>query len=134
MALHDRIDAYQRRHKWLGFPIAVAYKFGDDQGNYLAALMTYYGFLALFPLLLLATSILGFVLQGNEELQEKILDTALSQFPVFGDVLAQQGGVQGSTTAVVIGALGFLYGAMGIAQATQNAMNVAWAVPEEQAS
>jgi membrane protein len=129
MAFHDRLDAYQRRHKWLGFPIAVAYKFGDDQGNYLAALMTYYGFLSLFPLLLMASSILGFVLQGNPDLQNKILDSALSQFPVIGDQLARPGGLQGSTTAIVIGALGVLYGAMGVAQATQNAMNIAWAVP-----
>jgi membrane protein len=39
----DAIDAYQRRHRWLGFPVAVAYKFGDDQGPYLTALITYYG-------------------------------------------------------------------------------------------
>ena len=77
------------------------YKFGDDQGNYLAALMTYYGFLSLFPLLLMASSILGFVLQDNPELQEKILDTALSQFPVIGDQLARPEGLQGSTTAII---------------------------------
>jgi YihY family inner membrane protein len=105
------------------------YKFGDDQGNYLAALMTYYGFLSLFPLLLMASSILGFVLQDNPELQEKILDTALSQFPVIGDQLARPEGLQGSTTAIVIGAIGVIYGALGVAQATQNAMNIAWAVP-----
>jgi YihY family inner membrane protein len=129
MAFHQRLDAFQRRHRVLGFPIAVIYKFGDDQGNYLAALMTYYAFLSLFPLLLMASSILGFVLQGNPELQDQILDTALSQFPVIGDQLARPGGLQGSTIAIVVGALGVLYGAMGVAQATQNAMNIAWSVP-----
>jgi membrane protein len=53
------VDAYQRRHRWLGFSLAVIYKFGDDQGLYLAALITYYGFLSLFPLLLLLVTILG---------------------------------------------------------------------------
>ena len=43
-----------------GFPIAVVYKYVDDQGGYLAALITYYGFLSLFPLLLLLASLLGF--------------------------------------------------------------------------
>jgi YihY family inner membrane protein len=129
MSFHDRLDAYQRRHKWLGFPIAVIYKFGDDQGNYLAALMTYYGFLSLFPLLLMASSILGFVLQGNPDLQKEILDTALSQFPVIGDQLARPEGLTGSTPAIIIGAIGVIYGALGVAQATQNAMNIAWAVP-----
>jgi YihY family inner membrane protein len=92
--------------------------------------MTYYGFLSLFPLLLMASSILGFVLQDNPDLQEKILDTALSQFPVIGDQLARPEGLQGSTTAIVIGAIGVIYGALGVAQATQNAMNIAWAVPK----
>ena len=58
------LDAYQRRHRWLGFPLAVIYKFADDQGGYLAALITYYGFLSLFPLLLLLVTILGFALQA----------------------------------------------------------------------
>ena len=48
----------------LGFPIAVLYKFLDDQGVYLAALIAYYGFVSLFPLLLLLSTILGFVLSG----------------------------------------------------------------------
>jgi YihY family inner membrane protein len=130
MSFVERLDGFQRRHRVLGFPIGVIYKFSDDQGVYLAALMTYYGFLAVWPLLLLASAILGFVLQGDPGLQEKILNSALAQFPVIGDALSQQGGLQGSTTAVVIGALGSLYGAMGVGMAAQNAMNIAWAVPK----
>src|SRR4051794_19721752 len=55
------LDRCQRRHRRLGFPLAVIYKFADDQGPYLTALITYYGFLSLFPLLLLLVTILGFV-------------------------------------------------------------------------
>jgi uncharacterized BrkB/YihY/UPF0761 family membrane protein len=47
--LVDRVDHYQRRHPWLGLPLAVVYKFVDDQGGYLTALLTYYAFLSLFP-------------------------------------------------------------------------------------
>ncbi len=129
MSWTDRLDSFQRSHRGLAFPIAVVYKFGDDQGNYLAALITYYAFLGLFPLLLLASSILGFVLHGNPHLQTEILNSALSQFPVIGDQLKRPGGIRGSGTAVLIGALGSLYGALGVAQATQNAMNIAWGVP-----
>ena len=53
--LTERFDGFQRRHRWAGFPLAVIYKFTDDQGPFLAALLTYYGFLSLFPLLLLMT-------------------------------------------------------------------------------
>ena len=43
------VDGFQQRHRWAGFPLAVLYKFFDDQGSYLTALVTYYGFLSLFP-------------------------------------------------------------------------------------
>src|ERR671933_1423038 len=129
MSVTERLDAAQRRLPALSFPIAVLYKYFDDQGNYLAALITYYGFLSLFPLLLLLTSILGFVLGGNPELQQDILTSTLSQFPVIGEQLGDPQGLGGRGAGLVIGIVGSLYGAMGVAQATQNAMNVAWAVP-----
>lgn len=125
----DVVDGFQRRHAVVGFPLAVVYKFFDDQGNHLAALMAYFAFLSTFPLLLLGTSILGFVLQGNPALEQTILDSALRQFPVLGDQLAAPKGLQGSGIGLLIGAVGALYGALGISVATQNALNVAWAVP-----
>lgn len=125
----ERVDTFQRRHPVIGFPIGVIYKFGEDQGPYLAALITYYGFLSLFPLLLLLTSVLGFVLDGRPELQQQILDSTLSQFPVIGDEIADPQGLRGSIGAIIVGGLVALYGALGIAQAIQNAMNVTWSVP-----
>ena len=127
--MNSRLDDYQRRHTWLGFPLGVVYKYFDDQGGYLAALITYYAFLSIFPLLLLASSILGFVLEGNPELRNDILDSAVAQFPVIGGELGTPVGLTGSTVAIVVGLLGAIYGALGIAQATQHAMNVAWSVP-----
>ena len=123
------MDRYQRRHHVLGFPIGVVYKFFDDQGVYLAALLTYYGFLSLFPLLLLLASVLGFVLREDPQLREQILDSTISQFPVIGDQLRDPSSLEGSGVALVVGALVALYGALGVAQALQNAMNTAWAVP-----
>jgi membrane protein len=74
-------DDAQRRFPGVGFPLAVVYKYFDDQGPYLAAIITYYTFVAVFPLLLLGTSILGFVLQGDPELRQAALDSTLRQFP-----------------------------------------------------
>jgi inner membrane protein YhjD len=125
----ERVDRYQRKHRWAGFPLGVVYKFGDDQGNYLAALITYYAFLSIFPLLLLASSILGYVLQSNPDLQADILDSTIARFPVIGDQLRAPEGLTGSPIAVIVGVLVALYGALGFAQATQNALNIAWAVP-----
>ncbi|MDO9380540.1 MAG: YihY/virulence factor BrkB family protein [Nocardioidaceae bacterium] len=125
----DGVDRFQRRHRVIGVPLAVFYKFFDDQGNYLAAIVTYYAFIAIFPLLLLGSSILGFLLQGSPGLQETILNSALSQFPIIGDQLGRPEGLQGSFGAVVLGSIVALYGALGLGQASQNAMNIAWAVP-----
>ena len=113
----------------LGYPIAVIYKYFDDQGNYLASIITYYAFIAIFPLLLLGSSILGFFLQGDPELQENLIDSALAQFPIIGDQLGRPEGLTGSTGAIVVGGLVALYGALGLGQALQNALNVAWSVP-----
>jgi len=125
----DALDRFQRRHPRTSIPLAVTYKFFDDQGNYLAATITYYAFIAIFPLLLLSSSILGYVLQGNPGLQQDILNSTLSQFPIIGDQLGRPEGLQGSTGGVVVGSLAALYGAMGLGLAIQNAMHVAWSVP-----
>ncbi|OBF24245.1 ribonuclease BN [Mycobacterium kubicae] len=123
------LDKLQRRNRALGLVIAVIYKYLDDQGGYLAALITYYAFVSLFPLLLLLTTGLGVLLAGHPELQAQILQSTLSQFPVIGSQLHQPEGLSGGTTAVIVGVLGALYGGLGVGQAVQNAMNSVWDVP-----
>ncbi|MDT4918720.1 MAG: hypothetical protein QOH89_3420 [Pseudonocardiales bacterium] len=129
MSIVERLDRFQRTHPRAGLPIAVIYKFADDQGNYLAALITYYGFLSIFPLLLLSSTILSFVLEGQPELQQRVLDSALGQLPIVGTQLADPQGVTGSGVGLVIGILGTLYGGLGVSLAAQNAMNTIWRVP-----
>lgn len=129
MGLVDTIDRAQRERSVLGFPLATFFKFFDDQGAYLAAIISFYALLAIFPLLLLATTIFGFVLQGNQGLQERVLDSALSTFPIIGDELGRPGALQGSTASTVVGVLAAIYGSLGLGQALQNALNVAWSVP-----
>lgn len=125
----SRWDAWQRRHPAVSVPLAVLYKFFDDQGVYLAVIVTYYAFVSVVPLLLLATSVLGFLLQGDPALRARVLDSAVAGFPVVGDQLGRPEGLQGSVTAIVIGALTALYGSLGLGTALQNALNNAWAVP-----
>ncbi|MFF8477126.1 YihY/virulence factor BrkB family protein [Streptomyces sp. NPDC015414] len=125
-----RLDRYQRRHRWAGVPLAVVYKFFDDQATYLAALLTYYGFVSLFPLLLLLVAILSGALHGNPQLQHSVLHSALGEFPVIGDQLGQNvHSFHGSGAAVAVGVIGSLYGALGVAQAVQHALNKIFAVP-----
>ena len=129
MKVLQRIDHFQRRHPVIGFPLAVIYKYFDDQGPYLAAIVAYYAFIAIFPLLLISTSILGFILQDDPVLRDRLLNSALSQFPIVGDQLGRPEGLRGSTSALVIGSIAATYGALGLGQAAQNAANIAWSVP-----
>lgn len=127
-----RIDGFQQRHRVVGLPLAVFYKYVDDGGGNLAAQITYYAFVSLFPLLLLASTILGLVLAGHLDLQQRVLDSALTQLPVVGEDLKRPEGLGGGATGLVIGIVGALYGAMGVGQAVQNAVNAAWTVPRNQ--
>jgi membrane protein len=124
-----RLDQYQRQHRRVGFVVAVFYKYIDDQGGYLAALITYYAFVSLFPLLLLMTTALGVVLAGHPELQQQVVQSTLSQLPVIGSQLQQPEQLSGGVVAVVVGIVGALYGGLGVGQAVQNAMDSVWAVP-----
>ncbi|WP_375484187.1 YihY/virulence factor BrkB family protein [uncultured Jatrophihabitans sp.] len=129
MSLVERADRFQRAHPRAGLPLAVVYKFFDDQGTYLAALVAYYGLLSLVPLLLLSTTILNFTLEGDPDLQHKVFDSALGQYPIVGDQLANPNGVSGSSLGLTVGIVGTLFFGLNVAQAAQNAMNTIWRVP-----
>src|SRR3954467_4601582 len=104
------VDSWQRRHPLGGLPIAVAKKFGEDRASTLAALIAYYAFVSLFPLLLAFVSILGFVLEDNPSLRQDVIDTTLGRIPVIGAQLRD--GVQpltGSGVALAIGLAGALW-------------------------
>lgn len=126
--LTGRLDAHQREHPWLAFPISVVKKFGDDQAGYLAALVAYYAFFSLFPLLLVFVTVLGFVLGNNEELRNQIVNSVLTQFPVIGDKI-KVGSIRGSGVALAVGIAGTLLAGLGVIQALQHGMDEIWDVP-----
>jgi YihY family inner membrane protein len=125
----DGPDRFQRRHAWLGFPLAVIYKFFDDFGTYLAAILTYYAFVSLFPLLLIASTVLSVVLRGDQHLQTELLAGALKSFPVVGSELDKPDHLSGGPAGVTISIIASVYGALGVTQAFQYASNTMWAVP-----
>ena len=127
----DRLDRFQRRHSWLGLPLGVIYKFFDDRGPYLAALITYYSFVSLFPLLLLSFSIAGFVLQGHPELRHDLEQTVRQHIPGIGPQLKIET-FHGSGLAIAVGVIGTLYGAMGAMQASQASFNTIYGVPRNE--
>ena len=123
-------DELQQRHAWLAVPVAVFKKFGDDQAGNLAALIAYYTFVAIFPLLLALVTVLDLVLRNDPGLRQKMLNAALRQYPVVGPQLEHSiGHLHQTGFALVIGLLGTLFGARGVASALQNALNSAWEIP-----
>lgn len=130
--LLKQFDEFQQRHPILAFPLAVVKKFGDDQAGYQAALITYYGFLALFPLFMVGLSILPLVAGNNPELQARVLGAALDYFPVFGDDLQRNiVAYQAHGVALIAGLLFAFYGARGIANVLQDVSNTIWQIPKD---
>jgi YihY family inner membrane protein len=127
------VDRFQQRHSVLGFPVGVVRKFGDDQAGKHAALLAYYGFLSLFPLLLVFVTVLGYTLANDPELKQQVIAATVAQFPVLGSQVADSiGTIQGSGLGLLVGILGTLWGGLGITQSAQDAMNSVWNIPRKQ--
>jgi YihY family inner membrane protein len=122
------LDRLQRRHGALGFPLGVLKKYADDGAGQLAALMAWYGFFSLFPLLLVLVTTLGYLLRNNHALYLDIVDSAIGQFPVIGRDL-QLDALGGSPIALVVGVVGAIWAGLGITLAGQRAMDQVWNVP-----
>jgi membrane protein len=125
-----RFDSYQQRHRLLAAPLGVVKKFGDDEGGSMVSLIAYRAFLSLFPLLLLMTTILGYLLAGDPSLRESVVDSTLSQFPVIGDQL-RGGSLTGSGVALAVGIVGSLLAGLGVVLETERTFDTVWGVAEE---
>lgn len=126
-AVIRKVDRFLQRHSATAFPVAVFKKFGEDEAGNLAALIAYYGFFSLFPLLLVFVTILGLVLRGNPSLQQSIVDSALANFPVIGTQISRNvRALPGSGLALGIGIALTLWSGLRVAKAMQSAMDTLW--------
>ena len=132
-SLKQRIEAFQRSHAFIAFPAAVVKRYGDDEAGKQAALVTYYAFLSLFPLLLIFMTTLGIVIQNNPGLENRISTTVYELFPAFGNDLKKNvGSLQSSGIALALQALVLLYGARGLAVILQETFNNLWHIDKKQ--
>lgn len=130
-----RADKLQQKHHVFAFPFAVIKKYGDDQAGQQAALLTYYGFLSLFPLLLVATSVADLLAQHNGHLRTRLLNDATSYFPVVGEQIQQNiHGSHETGLALITGLVVAVYGARGIANAVRGVLDTAWGTPRSRRS
>jgi uncharacterized BrkB/YihY/UPF0761 family membrane protein len=125
------VDGWQRRTRWAAVPYGVVKKFGDDNANLLVVALAWYGFTAIFPLLLVVVTMFGFI--GAQSIGTGLVRT-LHEFPVVGSSFnpASPGALHGSALGLVIGLAGLLYGAQGVTQTAQQAMATVWNIPQTQ--
>jgi uncharacterized BrkB/YihY/UPF0761 family membrane protein len=125
------VDRWQRRVPWAGVPYAVMKKFGDDNANLVVVALAWYGFTAIFPLLLVVVTLFGFI--GVQSIGTGIIRT-LHEFPVIGTSFnpSSPGALHGSTVGLIVGLIGLVYGAQGVTQTAQQAMATVWHIPQTQ--
>jgi YihY family inner membrane protein len=126
-----KIDATQQRFTPLAFVVAVVKKYGDDNGGALASNLAYSAFVSIFPLLLILTTILGLVTAYNPSIRTDVLNAVAGQVPLIGHTLT--GSVQelkrSSAIGLIIGFVGLIWGASGLAQSGLFTMEQVWNLP-----
>jgi membrane protein len=121
-------DRLQRQHGVLGFPYAVVKKYGDDEGGRQAALITYYGFLSIFPLLLLGVAVLSRVLADHQDLRQRLV-TAIVPPVLRPTVEHSLATLPASTVPYVAGLIGLLLSGTGVVFSAYQTLNHVAAVP-----
>jgi len=115
-------DRMQREHGVLGFPYAVVKKYGDDEGGRQAALITYYGFLSIFPLLLVGVAVLSRVLVNHPDLRRRLTDVIVPPAlqPTVEHSLAT---LPTSTVPLIVGLIGLLLSGTGVVFSAYQTLN-----------
>jgi membrane protein len=124
-----RIDAQRRRRPWFDHLARAGGRYQRTQGDLLAAGVTYFAFLALFPILLLAASIIGLILAGDELLQRELFSAIREAFPgSVGRQLVHQltGAIDGAGFIGLIALAGFLYAGLRTMDKLRVGMELIW--------
>lgn len=124
-----KVNDWQRRHR-ISFLYAVLRKYIDDEAGQRAALLAYYGFLSLFPLLLVLTTVFRIVLHNDPALSNQIIRSAVSYFPSVGHDLEQNvHSLDRTGVALGVGIVLTIFGARGVADVLRGTLDHIWQVP-----
>ena len=124
------VDRWQQRRRAISFVVAVFLRYWEDRGRQYGALLSYYGFVSLFPLLLVLVTVLGIVLKDDPTRREQILDTVYDRIPVVGEQLRQDpASLNASGLMLVFGLLVSIWSGLAVIRVAQDALNLQWGVP-----
>ncbi len=119
-----RLDSLQERRPWLAFPIAIIRKFGDDRGSSLAALISYYTFFSLFPLLVVLVTVTGLFIRDHPDRQAALVHSALAQFPVVGArIEGNVHALNGNLLTLALGIAGCVWAGAAVSDALRMALD-----------
>jgi YihY family inner membrane protein len=125
------VDGAQQRHRPAAFAFGVLKKFGDDNGGALVSNLAYSAFVSVFPLLLIAVTVLVNVAAGDPALRAQVIGAAVRQFPYIGQQLASNihGLKQETAPGLIVGLLLLVWGVTRLAQAGLFTMEQVWNLP-----
>ncbi len=127
----EKLDELGERYKWFGTILAVQKRYSELNGNYLASAVTLSSFLSLFPLLLFAIAVLGFIAADSPNLGPDVVEALGLE---NGDeaantiIAAIETARNSRRAASIIGIVGLLWSGLGLVAAFQYAINAAWQV------
>lgn len=125
---HPKVGALRRRNRIADVVAETLDGFRRHLTGRNSAVLTYYGFLTLFPLFLAATTILGLVLESRPAWEDELVGSAAESVPFIGDQIAE-GQIGTSLLALVIGLSTALWGSMKAFVGLQLAYDDIWEVP-----
>lgn len=129
----DRIDQVQRRYRFLAFPHAVFKRYGEDNGGWIGALISYYGFFSLFPLLVVFVTIATWVLGDRPDLLHSVLQAIWSKVPfasagLQANVDREVAELEGNGWIMAVSLLVTIWGGIGVVRVLQDGVNNVWGV------
>ncbi len=129
--MKEKLDQLGERWKWFGTVLAVQKRYSELNGNYLASSVTLSSFLSLFPLLLFAIAMLGFIAADTPNLGPDVVrELGLDEGDEAANTIltAIDTAKNSRQAASIIGIVGLLWSGLGLVAAFQYAINAAWQV------
>lgn len=121
----ERIDRWQQKQRWTAIPFAAVKKFQEDQTPHLAAVVAFWAFFSIFPLLLVLVTLLGFFLPDSTKTE--VLKNVAAMFPLLNPQTI--GGLTGSWWPLVVGLATALWSGLGVVRTLESAFSAVWEIP-----
>ena len=127
-ALLERLDRFQKRRRWTAIAVATFKKFSEDRSTNLAAMIAFWGFFSIFPLLLVLVTVLGSVLPAGSK--ASVLGHVAAMFPLLDPRTVTH--LTGAVWALLVGLGSALWSGLGVVRTAQFAFDSVWEVPADE--